>query len=455
MMKTIFLIVPTVQRIDSLLRTEMLGVLRAKAKIVIISPLERENFLSEIAQNNVFFEQLKHLKFGFIRKNFLRLRGLFLKADTPRLEKEAAIMKSVVARRFVNAQDFKNRVLKILRYYFKPVVKIALKFFDKLEEIIFCDREYKKIFKKYEPQAMIVGTLGGDRYDIPWMAIGRENRARIFVSDLSWNYLDDRLFSYPRQVSKIFAWNEWWEKTLQKEYLVGPGKISVVGSARYDRLRGQFNFERKSEFFSKNGLDSQKKLITFAIGAEEWHPFKLEVIEFILAAIKTKQIAFPSQLLVRIGPKQKKTEKYYHLKNQYEDFFVEEADKNPAQSYVWNLLHSSDVVLSIFSSLALDAALMDKPMIYIGFTTPKNHPFNNILKKIFDFETIKQALDTGGVDVAFDENNFIKKLNSALQSPGILSDGRKRLIAKFLGEKTKPTGRQTAEEILESIKKSL
>ena len=74
MMKTIFLIVPTVQKIDSLLRAEMLEALRTNAKIIIVSPLEKEFFLHETQKNNVFFEQLKHLKFGFIRKNFLRLR---------------------------------------------------------------------------------------------------------------------------------------------------------------------------------------------------------------------------------------------------------------------------------------------------------------------------------------------------------------------------------------------
>jgi len=453
-MKTIFLIVPTVQKIDSLLRAEMLEALRTNAKIIIVSPLEKEFFLHETQKNNVFFEQLKHLKFGFIRKNFLRLREVVLKIDTPRLEKEMAIMKTVMAMRLASNKNFKNTALKFLRYCLKPAMKNIKNFFDKSEEIIFYDGEYQKILKKYEPQAIVVGTLGGDRYDIPWMAIGRANRTQIFVADLPWNYLDNRLFSYPREMTKIFVWNGWWKEILQKEYLVGLDGISAVGSARYDRLMGQFNFEGKAEFFLKNCLDRQKKLITFAIGAEEWHPFQLEVIEFILEAIKTKQIAFPSQLLVRIGPKQKNIKKYYDLKKKYENFFVEESERKPEQSYVWNLLHSSDVIVTIFSSLALDAALMDKPMIYIGFTAQKKHRFNEILKKIFDFETIKQALDTGGVDVTFDENDFIKKLNLALQNPGMSSDGRKRLITKFLGETAGPAGKKIAEDILQSIEKS-
>lgn len=456
MKKTIFLVVPTLQRIDFLLKTRLFGILRSQTKMVIISRLPRENFLNEIEENEVFFEHLESLKFGTARKNFLRLREVVLKIDTPRLEKEIAIMKSVMAQRPTNKKTAKNIFLKLIRRCLKPIYKILQKIFDEIEEIVFFNKKYERIFKKYKPRAVIIGTLGAEQYDIPVMACARKFKCQIFVADLPWNYLDDKIFSYPRKVYKIFAWNEWWKETLQKEYLVAPQKISIVGSARYDRLRsGSFKPTAKTEFFSKIGLNPEKKLITFAMVGEEWHHFQLSVIEFILEAIKSKRIAYPAQLLVRIGPKHKDVKKYLDLENKYEDFFVEESDKNPKQECVWNLINSSDVILSVFSSMALDAALLDKPMIYIGFTAQKNHPFNKILKKIFDFETIKQALNTGGVSVAFSEDDFIKKLNSAMQNPKNSFNGRKRLVAKFLGEKIKSSGERQAEEILASVKKNI
>jgi CDP-glycerol glycerophosphotransferase (TagB/SpsB family) len=98
-----------------------------------------------------------------------------------------------------------------------------------------------------------------------------------------------------------------------------------------------------------------------------------------------------------------------------------------------NILRESDAVLSIFSTMALEAAVLDRPILAIDFDGYARRPFKRSIRRFALFEHFKHVRATGAMPVARNFGELKELLQTTLQKPQELAPARERLRRELAG----------------------
>src|SRR3989344_1759775 len=450
----IFFVIPTIYRAATILDTGIFKTLNQRGiPLVIISPFANDLKPRDAFQKpNIILENLPKPPKSFFISLVLKLRAFFLRIDNPRVREGILIEESIrVGRKTKRA--FIELLIIIAVKLTNPLRGFLSLLFDRLEEKIFVLPEYSKIFETHEPAAVGLGTTGSDMHDLIFLAAARKFNVSSVIVDLPWSYFDNRLFHALRPITKIAVWTDIFKEKLINIHKMPAENITITGSARYDSYAKEERLEKRESFFKKLGADPKKSLITYATISDAWHPFQPAIIRRLLETARRGQFKKPCELLVRLGPNQERAELYYKVKKEFPELLIENShdpDKPSYKDHLFNLLHLSDVILSVGSSLALDAAILKTPMIYLGFTgLLKPHPCDEVLKMIYQFDFLKKAIATGGVEIAWNYNELTQKINEFLENRNLKNLERENLVKEFLGELDAKAGERIANMILE------
>ena len=432
-----------------MLRSTLLPTLRESgARVVIFSPFA--NDASFKAEFNGTHEPLVVVPFSPLARLALRLREILLKSDHPVLADAQLIMHGTRARRVIRTASARERLLQAARRIIRPLRGALATLFDKLEERLLRVPQYEHVCRTYNPSTIILGTCDADPQDIVWLTHARWSGAKAVVVDLPWNYFDDRMFSPPRP-STICAWNEDMVQHLRERFDLDSKKVSTVvtGCLRYDKYARSLTLMPREEFLRSMGADPARISLVYFLSGSHWNPHQAQIVRLILESVSAGAIRNNPQLIVRFGPHEKGLkEEFKILKEEYPDLVFDWAEETPQMDRVINLLAHSAASLSIFSSIALDAAAFDKPMIYTGFSGfAYPHEDDTAAARVYEFDFVRRALKTKGVRIAYDAKSLIELINQGMENPEADAAGRKVLVKKFLGNLDGKAGDRIARVI--------
>ncbi|MDP2696292.1 MAG: hypothetical protein Q8O87_03545 [bacterium] len=450
-MKTFFFVIPKIGRANFILGTNIFWHLKNNGhRLIIFSPFDDADFKKKYDGNNIVFLPLVKESQSIITKISLHLRELALTIYRPHLRKSILILKSITAGKALKPSSLEP-ILRLVSWFILPIRKLIMWLFNRWEEIILRRKDYLQSFNEYNPSAVILGTHGSDINDVIFLAHCRIKKVASIVVDFPWSYLDNRMYAYPRPITKYALWNDGWKEELMTTHRIPEKNLEITSSARYDYYVNEFEPENRESFLQKIGANPQKRLITFGTLSNLWHPFQPEVIVFMLEAIKNGRLPRGLQLRVRLSPGQDEPQRYFDLLKQYPELMLEEADKLPDRNHLTNLFWHSDVTMTVGSSLGTDSCALDKPMIYIGWNGNDNHkPSADVLKLIFEQNFLRQAIDTGGVKIAWTGDQLLQQISDFLQNPNSNQKERAVLIKKFLGKVDGKAGERIAKVVLSS-----
>ena len=331
---------------------------------------------------------------------------------------------------------------------------------------------YSDLFDKYKPDMVIASTPGWrmDRYllresarrGIPNMTVivGWDNSSSYNVSgaDVQW----------------VTCWSE-----LQKEELVKGSDwdsehVHIGGIPSYDGyFRKQWLMPR-DEYFKLHGLDPKRKLISYASSFVHFAP-NYPNIEALAKLVSSDSLAEPSQLLIRLHPShfQDKPKIFaderaqvFELEKRYPNVHVvqpvalggslgyyggEDMDEKSS------MMAYSDVVVTVYSTMLVETAVHDTPMIAATIDTPggwnKPNKFSLSLKEIGNWPTHKRFRDAKAGRVAKDDNELRDALNLYLKDRFLDSKERRKFIEDEITFTDATSGKRTAKFILSVLEK--
>jgi CDP-glycerol glycerophosphotransferase (TagB/SpsB family) len=96
---------------------------------------------------------------------------------------------------------------------------------------------------------------------------------------------------------------------------------------------------------------------------------------------------------------------------------------------VWlaSLLRWADVSLTVGSTLAIDAALCDTPVVGVAFDGLQRLPYSRSIRRAYDYTHYRPLVETGGLRLAESEEQMIELVNRYLEDPELDSEGRARI----------------------------
>src|SRR3989344_1823796 len=446
-MKTYLFVIPSAFRVNAILRTGIRRHLENEpgAKILIVSPFANDaTFRAEFP--NALHEQLPKIPLSFVRR-VARARELLLTIDKPVFVKSRLIEKSVIARHPVYALPRTDRGLTLLRIVLYPVRPLLAWLMNKTEEYFFHFPEGVRIIEARHPHGLIMGTMT-EPDDIIWLALARRYGIPAHVVDFPWSYIENRLWAVPRP-AHIYLWSEMMKEEFLSNFPFPREKTHVTGCQRYDWYAREFPTIPREEFFRRIGGDPSKRLITYFIGTPYWNPHEHDTAQLILEMIEGGELPKDTQLVARLGWKLAPSDPFLALQKRYPNFIIQSADELPHQEYPSHLVYYSDISLSTFSSLVLDAAVLDRPHIFTALSgSASPHPDDAATARIFEYEFVENAVATGGVQVSYTLKDFKSRIIATVANPAHGSADRKALAQKFLGTIDGKAGERIAKSII-------
>ena len=331
---------------------------------------------------------------------------------------------------------------------------------------------YTDLFDKYQPDMVIASTPGWrmDRYLL------RES-ARRGITNMTAIVGWDNSSSYNVSGADV-QWATCWSE-LQKEELVKgsdwhPEHIHIGGIPSYDGyFRKQWLMPR-DEYFKLHNLDPNRKLISYASSFVHFAP-NFPNIEALAKLVSSDTLAGPSQLLIRLHPShfQDKPKIFaderaqvFELEKKYPHVHVvqpvalggslgyyggEDMDEKSS------MMAYSDVLVTVYSTMLVETAVHDTPMIAATIDVPggwnKPNKFSLSLKEIGDWPTHKRFRDARAGRVAKDEDELRDALNLYLKDRTVDSKERRKFIGDEITFTDATSGKRTAEFILTVLEK--
>jgi CDP-glycerol glycerophosphotransferase (TagB/SpsB family) len=301
-------------------------------------------------------------------------------------------------------------------------------------------RQYEKIFINYKPTLVFSTDIFNDE-DVRLNLCSRKLRILNIGMVRSWDNCTNKgiLPVVPRT---IVVHNKIIKKELKYFHGVNTAKINITGIPHFDYY---FNFKptNSDHFYLKTGFDKNKKIILFAPTGLKFVDDDYYILQLLLNAISSGVISGKPQILVRYPPGDSMRIENVSVPPNVKVFIdrpgVEFGDgilKNREISkddmeWLRDSLYYSDILVSVGSTLCIDIAVFNKPIICPSINVDEVLPERSMVK-MYNKYHYRYLLNTGGCEFVKSEEEFIERVSKALKNRNLGFDGRMVLLKQQL-----------------------
>lgn len=447
-MMKILLVVPDGVGVRNYLYSNFVDyLLKENIQIIICHKLTKGS-IEEIKKNNSKLNNFVEIP------NFtegLKARVLRESLAYARLLQNKKILKNKTILNFwsPSKKGFKKKIL----YFFAEILGVILsksnkliKYGDQLfdKEISKLDFIAESILEKYKPN--IVLNLH-QRAPITSPIFSRAKKKHIKTATViySWdNVPKARLIS---RYDYYFVWSELMKQELQLLYPeIISKQIIITGTPQFEFYSIDTNIENKKSFFNRYGLNPLKKTICFSGNDVTTSPheatFLLDVCEEVS---KIKEENRP-QIIFRRCPVDKST-RFDKVAKKYKDmlFCIDpdwRIDKDSENSFssiypayddvklLVSTVYYSDAIINLGSTMAHDAAVFNKPCLYLNYNPVKDVFFK--VEDIYNFQHFRSLKDIEAVGWVNNKNDIKEKVILSLLKPNLVGRDRKKWLERIV-----------------------
>ena len=107
--------------------------------------------------------------------------------------------------------------------------------------------------------------------------------------------------------------------------------------------------------------------------------------------------------------------------------------------------------INVASTVSLDLAILDKPVINIAFNPPGEAIYPNDYEKIYDFDHYRPIVESGAISLAKNPGELEDQLRIYLENPKIHQTERKKLVNDFFGDELHKDKKDTFVNIFKHL----
>ena len=449
-MKTIFISILSGVEAKDILRTDVVHrLLRAGHRVVLFfKSKERIDFYKkEFEHPNLIFESVSHFSLSRGDKLFEFLKKYLTRTTTIFLHKKAV---------FVAEKNYLTYSASIILSFvlgWGCVRKVA-RFLD---EKLVVNNSFRGFFDRYNPALVFLANL----FDPMEIAIVRESKKRNirtigFIN--SWDKITSK--GHVRILPhRLIVTNEIVKDEAQ--YYLGETEenILVSGVPYYDHYVGKPVLSR-DEFFKKISADPKKDLLIFAPLGRAWGISDWDMIDLLYELIQKKVFLKDLELLIRFPPNdfvhEENIKKRPYLRCdvpgvRFQTSLGMDWDMDFSEiEHLRNTLHHCSILVGYSSSVSIDSAFWNKPVINIGFTV-RSMPFNKDPITRYQTTHYSKALRSGGIRLVNSKEELIEWVNKYLEDPSRDAEGRARLVREQCYKADGKAGERIAEFLLQNL----
>lgn len=259
----------------------------------------------------------------------------------------------------------------------------------------------------------------------------------------SWDNLSTKnrmVFNYDAYI----VWNERSKEELHYFYPQTKDRpVYVIGAPQFDIFHQERFYQSREDFCAGQGLDPNRRIILYAVGSPNFlkeHHGAIHLAERI-ANGELGNV----QMLVRPHPIHDNAE----MKEMFERYepatklqitpnagkAVHERSQDESQIVEWlNTFRHADVVVNLSSTVAIDAAIFDTPVVNLDFDPQPGQADQQLIKEInHEWTHFKPVAESGGLFLVNDFDEMVEAVKTYLAHPELHRDERRRMAEYVCG----------------------
>ncbi len=309
---------------------------------------------------------------------------------------------------------------------------------------------------------LVVSTLPHAHEEAPPAIVARH----LGIPTAAWINSWDNLTSKPAYFTAYddyFVWSERMREELLRYYPeAAPATVEATGVPHFDWYRSDSMRMPRQELFAQYGFDPGRPMVLYGTATPHLAPAEQLVVQRLARDLATAEaLGFP-QLLVRLHPG---------------DAGRRFLDWNPGpgvalqvpgrrgqgslggycptleenRELVSSILHA-DVVVNLASTLTLDAAVCDRPVVNTAFDLAPGRSFETTIGQYYTrYDHYRTVVESGAVRLARSPEQLLEQVTAYLENPALERDGRRRIADLWCGPVDGGSGRRLAAALLRRL----
>jgi hypothetical protein len=419
----------------SVLRTGLVSRLLEAAEsteIVLISPLVKDPaFTREFAHPRVRFEELPpHQPAGLEARLMGMLQASYIGSgvtESVRIRRAEAAAKKTIrwigAKRLLAQVTMPSVVRKDTRY--------------ELVDRLVSHPHAEQLFERHRPSLYIASSPGLIFAEVPLLRTAVRRRVRSMAVDPSWDNFTNKLLPV-RRVNRLIVWNDLMKQQAIDLHGYRPDEVRVAGAQQWDVYFRSPGAPR-DVFFQRIGADPSRKLITLSTTPRELYPHHSHVVRVLVRAMSDGAWPWPVQLLVRLHPRDELSayaefqglphviiEKPFRTTQAAsgDGLAIDVTADN--QQHLADTMRHSDVVVNVASTLAVEAAIVDTPVVNISFDGEEPSEWVRSARRYYRFTHYVNVTRHNAARVAETPQQLVEYIGRYLDNRSLDRDGRRR-----------------------------
>ncbi len=319
---------------------------------------------------------------------------------------------------------------------------------------------YRKLFNDLRPDVLFC-THQRPPSIIPPVLAARSLGIPTSTFIFSWDNLSSK-GRIAAPFDHYLLWSEHMRGEMQRFYpQVASDRSHVVGTPQFDPYGDATLQWTRSEFFERIGADPNRKLICFSGGDVGNSLEDHNHIRALMELIREGAVRGNPQVLLRPAPVDDGA-RYAAVRRDFPELIYaqpawHETEKNewttvfPSSSdmqFLTNLTLHCDLNVNFASTMTLDFALRDKPVINLAFDVSSSPVFGMPMWDYYKkWEHYEPVIEFGAARFARTRDELAQHINAYLDNPALDRESRKRFVELEVGA---PVG-EASQRIVDSL----
>jgi CDP-glycerol:poly(glycerophosphate) glycerophosphotransferase len=406
-----------------------------RAEVAIASPLSSDaTFVAEFARDRVGFDALPpHRPAGLEARLLALVQAAYIDSgvtESVRIRRqEAAAKKSI---RWIGV---KRRLASALA---PSMVRPATRY--DLSDRLVAHPQAEALFDRHRPDLYIASSPGLIFAEVPLLRTAARRHVRSMAVDPSWDNFTNKLLPV-RHVNRLIVWNALMREQAVAFHGYRDDEVRLAGAPHWDLYFQPGVTGSRQAFCREIGADPSRRLVTLTTTPQELYGHHAHVLRTLVRGLQSG--AWPAaQILVRLHPRDD-LGRYEEFRN-VREVIIEKPFRPTAptadglaiditaqsQRHLADTLRHSDVVVNVASTIAIEAAIFDTPVVNVSFDGEAPSEFARSARRYYRFTHYQNITRHQAVRVADTPEQLIDQVARYLADPALDRLGRTRVVAE-------------------------
>lgn len=457
-MKTIFIPIYYRPQARNVLRTDIFKTLTGQdgmRVVVFVSEFKKRDYEKEFSGSGAIFEPITEPAefISPLDKFFGRISLFYINSPTAR---------------FLRRQWLWLERKKPVRYLVSMMLllvignlRLARQLFRFFDQRFVTDDRFGRYFDKYQPALVFLPHLPAV-LERAFLRSARRRRIKTVGMIHAWDNITLSKYPFRLLPDRLIVYNEIIKREAVR-YLDMPSEdIYVAGWPHFDFYVHTERISR-SEFCQKLGIDPLKRIILFASIGSALNPTEIQVLEILEEAISKKQLPDDLVIIFRQHPTEKTqpdVQKFMpHTIFDDSKTTILTDERSYSEILTQDMNHLADsiyhaaVTINTASTMSIDAAVFDKPIINIGFDGYEEKPLHQSVRRFYtpSHAHYQPIVKSGGIRIADSFDQLLELISMYLIEPKTDSAGRSRIVAEQCGQPDGRSGQRIGNYLLNML----